>query len=176
MRPPRPFESKRAAGFSLIEVLVALVILSVGTLGIAAMMAVSVRSKNSAYSRAQANDLAYTILDRMRANRATAIQHGYDIALGARPVSPPPGNCIGIEADCRPTEIADLDLTQWKSDLAIILPSGDGSIRTVGQNQMTEVTITILWNDRGAGQAADRGNSTAAPAATTVSFVVNSGL
>src|SRR5579859_6334825 len=95
-----PFRSKRVEGFSLIEVLIALVILSVGTLGIAAMMALSLQNKHSAYSRAQASDLAYTILDRMHANRATAIQHGYDIALGATPVNPPSGSCIGIAADC----------------------------------------------------------------------------
>jgi type IV pilus assembly protein PilV len=126
MSPLRIFGSKRVAGFSLIEVLIALVILSVGTLGIAAMMAVSLKNKNSAYSRAQAGDLAYTILDRMRANRATAIQHGYDITLGAAPADPTPGACIGIAADCSPTQIADLDLNQWKYSLAGILP---GSIR-----------------------------------------------
>jgi type IV pilus assembly protein PilV len=156
--------------------LIALVILSVGTLGIAAMMAVSLKNKNSAYSRAQASDLAYTILDRMRANRATAIQHGYDIALGAAPVNPPSGGCVGIAADCSPDQIANLDLTQWKYSLAGILPSGDGSVRTAGLNQMTEVTITIQWNDRRSGQAADVANNTAAPTAATVSFVVSSGL
>ena len=171
-----PSGSKRTAGFSLIEVLIALVILSVGTLGIAAMMAVSLKNKNSGYSRAQASDLAYTILDRMRANRATAIQHGYDIALGATPVSPPSDGCIGIAADCSPSQVADLDLTQWKHSLAGMLPSGDGSILTTGLNQMTEVTITIQWNDRRSGQAADAVNGTAAPAAATASFVVSSGL
>ncbi|MGE5625332.1 MAG: type IV pilus modification protein PilV, partial [Bacillota bacterium] len=131
MQSPDSSNPKRASGFSLIEVLIALVILSVGTLGIAAMMAVSLKSKNSAYSRTQANDLAYTILDRMRANRATAIQHGYDIALGAKPAAPPADDCIGSASDCTPAQIADLDLTQWKNNLSSILPSGDGSIRTV---------------------------------------------
>ena len=172
-----PSGSKRVEGFSLIEVLIALMILSVGSLGIAAMMALSLQNKNSAYSRAQASDLAYTILDRMRANRATAIQHDYDVTLGTTPVNPPSDSCIGIAADCSPKQIADLDLAQWKRSLAAILPSGDGSIRTVGLNQMTEVTITIQWNDRRPGQAADAANSaTAAPVAATVSFVVSSGL
>ena len=176
MSPQRPLVSKRVSGFSLIEVLVALVILSVGTLGIAAMMAVSLKNKTSAYSRAQAGDLAYTILDRMRANRATAIQHGYDIALGAAPVKPPPDGCIGIAADCSPTQIADLDLAQWKSSLAGILPSGDGSVHTMELDQMTEVTIVIQWKDRRSGQATEAVDSTAAPAAATVSVVVSSGL
>jgi type IV pilus assembly protein PilV len=171
-----PSGSKRVEGFSLIEVLIALMILSVGSLGIAAMMALSLQNKNNAYSRAQASDLAYSILDRMRANHATAIQHGYDIALGAAPVNPPSDSCIGIAADCSPKQIADLDLAQWKHGLAAILPSGDGSIRTAALDQMTEVTITIQWNDRRSGQAAETANGTAAPAAATVSFVVSSGL
>lgn len=176
MSPLRPFVPKRVSGFSLIEVLIALVILSVGTLGIAAMMAVSLKNKNSSYSRAQASDLAYTILDRMRANRATAIQHGYDIALGANPVQYPPDGCIGIAADCSPSQIADLDLTQWKSSIADILPSGDGSVRTVELNQITEATITIQWNERRSGQTAEAANNTATPVAATISFVVSSGL
>lgn len=176
MHRPRPLERNRSAGFSLIEVLIALVILSVGTLGIAAMMAVSVRSKNSAYIRAQANDLAYTILDRMRANRATALQHGYDIHLGAMPVGPPSGSCLGIDADCSPSQIAGLDLLQWKSSLAETLPSGDGSVRTVRQGQLTEVAITVQWNDRTQGPAAEPPSGTAAPAAATSSLVVSSGL
>jgi type IV pilus assembly protein PilV len=176
MSPLRPFGSKRVAGFSLIEVLIALVILSVGALGIAAMTAVSLKNKNSAYGRAQASDLAYTILDRMRANRATAIQHGYDIALGADPDKPPSDGCIGIAADCSPAQIADLDLTQWKYSLAGVLPSGDGSIRTVGRNRITEVTITIQWMDRRSGQAADAVNGSATSAAATVSFVLSSAL
>lgn len=176
MRPFHPFDSRRTGGFSLIEVLIALMILSVGTLGIAAMMAASLKSKNSAYSRTQANHLAYTILDRMRANRATAIQHGYDIALGATAVHPPSGDCIGTAANCSPAEIADLDLTQWKDSLVGILPSGDGSIQTVDRNQITEVTITIQWNDRRARQTTETASNTTAPAAATASFVISSGL
>ena len=176
MCPLRPLKSRHTAGFSLIEVLIALMILSVGTLGIAAMMAVSLKSKNSAYSRTQANDLAYTILDRMRANRPTAIQHDYDIALGAKPATPPSGGCVGLAADCTPAEIANLDLTEWKDSLANILPSGDGSIRTADLDQMTQVTISVQWKDKRAAQAPDSGSNTAAPAAVTMSFVVSSGL
>lgn len=176
MHRPRPSERTRSTGFSLIEVLIALVILSVGTLGIAAMMAVSVKSKNSAYSRAQANDLAYTILDRMRANRSTALQHGYDIHLGAMRMNPPPENCLGIEVDCNPAQIADYDLFEWKSRLADILPSGDGSVRTVRLGQITQVTVTVQWNDRLPAQTAEVPSGTVAPAAVTSSFVVSSGL
>lgn len=167
MKPLSPLKPKPAAGFSLIEVLIALMILSVGTLGIAAMTAVSLKSKNIAYSRTQANSLAYTILDRMRANRATALQHGYDIGFGTTPPRPPPGDCIGTTADCSPPEIADLDLSQWKYSLAKTLPSGDGSIRTAELDHTIQVTISVRWNDNRTGQGAD---------AATQSFVATSAL
>lgn len=174
MRPLYFLTPQRASGFSLIEVLIALMILSVGALGIAAMTAVSLKSKDTAYARTQANDLAYAIFDRMRANRATAIQHGYDIGLGAAPSPSPPGDCIGATADCNPAEIANLDLNQWKNSLARFLPAGDGSIRTVDLKEMTQVTISVQWSDRRANRAADGGNG--APAAVTLSFVVSSAL
>ena len=69
---------RRIAGFSLIEVLIALVILSVGLLGIAAMVSESLKSKDSSYYHTQALNMANGILDRMRANRPTAISNGYD--------------------------------------------------------------------------------------------------
>ena len=58
----------RYAGFSLLEVLVALVILSVGLLGLARMQSTGLRQNNSAYFHSQATTLAYAILDRIRVN------------------------------------------------------------------------------------------------------------
>lgn len=161
--------SRKTAGFSLIEVLIALVILSVGLLGIAAMVSVSLKSKDSSYMRTQATAESSAILDRMRANRATATSGGYDIAIGSSITSPP--NCFGSNP-CTPAQIASIDVAQWKSDLASLLPSGDGSISTVINNQMTQVTITIQWNDQRANQA----NNSSAPPAGTVTFAMTSGI
>lgn len=176
-----PLPSRRAAGFSLIEVLIALVILSVGLLGIAAMVSVSLKSKDSSYYRTQATGLAYAILDRMRANRSSATAQNYDIALSPAAVpSLPSGACYGTGAACTPAQIASLDLNEWKNDLANQLPGGDGSITTQPNSQMTEVTITVTWNDQRATEAietgAAAGSTTAAPVAATLSFTMQSGL
>lgn len=165
--------ARHAAGFSLIEVLISLVILSVGLLGIAAMVATSLKSKDSSYMRTQATALSSAILDRMRANRATATANGYDVALGAVTATLP--SCFGNGAACNPTQVATVDLEQWKSDLANLLPSGDGSISTVINSQMTQVTVTVVWSDQRANQATAAATS-AAPVAATTSFVVTSGL
>lgn len=180
--------SKRSAGFSLIEVLIALVILSVGLLGIAAMVSVSLKSKESSYYRSQATALSYAILDRMRANRAPASTSAYDVAIGqtlgnnltGQSITVPTGDCTDLTSPCNNDQIAALDLTQWKSDLAATLPSGDGSISTVTWNSMTQVTITVQWNDKRATQSVETGAATygtsAAPVAATLSFSVVTGL
>ena len=63
----------RISGFTLLEVLVALVILSIGLLGLAGLQAASLRYNHSSYLRSQATLIAYDIVDRMRANRQEAL-------------------------------------------------------------------------------------------------------
>lgn len=176
-----PLPARRARGFSLIEVLISLVILSVGLLGIAAMVAVSMKSKYSSYQRSQASALAYAILDRMRANRAPAASSDYDVAIGATVgkaltsqsiTGPPTGDCTGTSANCSTSQIAALDLAQWKAELANTLTSGDGSIATASLSQMTQVIIKVQWNDSRADQAT--GAPSSATAITT--FELDTGL
>ena len=62
-----------AKGFTLLEVMVALVVLSVGLLGLAALQTATVRFNQNAYLRSQATNFAYDLADRMRANREAAI-------------------------------------------------------------------------------------------------------
>src|SRR5690349_24146052 len=93
---PRPHE-----GFTLLEVLVALLVLSIGLLGIGKLMMLSARANDSAYMRSQATALAYTILDAMRANRQAAIVQGYDTAMG---VFPGHGTCT-VAAPCNSGQI-----------------------------------------------------------------------
>src|SRR5580698_9232543 len=70
-------------GFTLLEVLVSLVVLSIGLLGIGKLMMFSSRANDSAYMRSQATALAYSILDDMRANEQDAINGLYNTGLGA---------------------------------------------------------------------------------------------
>ena len=70
----RPGRGK-AAGFSLIEVMVAVLVLGVGLLGFALLQTMSVRFTQSANQRTQATNLAYDMLDQMRANRIAAGQY-----------------------------------------------------------------------------------------------------
>lgn len=128
----------RQKGFTLIEVLVAMVVLSIGLLGLAGMMATTMRNNHSAYHRTQATWMAYDMLDRIRANREVALagSNNYNIAVA----TPAPAS----------TTPAGEDLVDWKGRLAANLPGGDGAVTVTPATRA--VTIIIQWNDsRGTG-------------------------
>ena len=151
-------------GFTLIEVLVAIVVLSIGLLGMAKMVMVSSHSNDSAYLRSQATQYAYAILDAMRANRNTALNQGYDTALGAMPANP--GSCVG--AVCANLTLAQYDVYTWKQRMAQVLPSGTASIVTVPAANTTAVII-VQWDDSAAQSAL---KATAVGAAAPMSVVL----
>ena len=115
----------RQRGFSLLEVLVTVVILSIGMLGVAAVLVTVHKANASSYLRQQAVQQAYDILDRMRANRSVALQGGYDVALNTAPGTSSV-NCTS--GGCNPAQLAGYDQWQWLTDLANTLPSGTGSV------------------------------------------------
>ena len=119
-------------GFSLIEVLVALLVLSIGLLGLAALQAQGLRFNHDAYVRSQATNLAYDIVDRMRANRANAANY-----TAADPDLAP---CDPLDASI------DMDLSCWYDSLAETLPGGDGLITANGAANYYDVTVR--WLDR----------------------------
>lgn len=141
------------SGATMIEVLVALFVLSVGLLGVAAMQQVSLRNSHSSQMRAQATALAYDIADRMRANRFEAVRDPspYGVGLG-----PAPAATCSTAAPGDPALQAGCDLVQWKQALAGALPEGDGSVTiepmpAPGVNQVRVATIVVQWRDRADG-------------------------
>lgn len=122
---------KHEKGLSLIEVLVTLLITSVGLLGLAAMQARSLQFNHGAYLRSQANILAYDMADRMRLNKDDARANLYNISLSSG--TPSAGGIVST------------DQNQWLTQIAATLPSGDGSISCA-----TNIcTLTIQWREAG---------------------------
>ncbi len=102
----KPIKLQR--GVSLVEALVALVVMSIGMLGIAGLYIESVKANRTALMRTQAVALAYDMADRIRANRLA--RGTYALALGAAP----PGlqNCVA-GVNCTEDNLASDDLTRW---------------------------------------------------------------
>lgn len=137
MRMIRPARPRAARGFSLIEVMISVLVLSVGLLGLAGLQVVSLKQNHNAYLRTQASHLAYDILERMRANRTAALAGNYD---------------IDFEQAASGTGLVDVDLAQWKTRVAALLPDGDGAV-SVGVGDGVAV-VTVRWDDaRGSGGA-----------------------
>jgi len=145
----------RQRGFTLVEVLVSLVVLSIGLLGMAKLILVSSHSNDSAYMRSQATALAYEMLDNMRANVAAAEAHSYDTAMSSMPAAPT--SCVQTGTACTPTQLALWDVYSWKQHLSAAvtygaLPSGTASVVTSTSTPVT-ATIIVQWDDSSATAA-----------------------
>ena len=137
-----------AAGFTMIEVLVALVVLSVGLLGVAGLQIVGLKGNLSAAFRTQASYLADDIVDRMRANYTAA--RGPDGS--GLPSLQYQLTTMGATAPAGtdPTTVADV--TAWLTELQT-LPSGQGTIQVDPATNIA--TVTIQWLDTRGGDASE---------------------
>jgi type IV pilus assembly protein PilV len=161
-----PIRARRGRGFTLVEVLVALVVLSIGLLGTAKLMLFSSRANDSAYLRTQATGLAYQILDNIRANRQQAINGAYNTALATAPSNPGIA-CIGTVV-CSPPNLALYDVYLWKlrlnatSGLVPVgaLPTGQGSVAVATSSSQTTAVITVSWDDTVAQSSFGPGTAT----------------
>lgn len=123
----------RQQGATLIEVLIAMVVLAIGLLGLAGLQSTSIQSNQGSYYRSQATVLANDMADRMRANRTAALAGGYVIATA--PTSSSSNTVSGTRAE--------KDKAEWLNALAETLPLGTGKI-TLNNNIFL---IEVIWND-----------------------------
>lgn len=131
--------STRAAGFTLIEILVAMLILAIGVLGIAALQYKGLQFNQDAYFRTQINYLAYDIADRMRLNQANAAQYANNLTDYQVPATAPSG--------CDESAVSYTnDLACWKVELYNSLPPG--SVADIASAGSGLYTITLSWTDR----------------------------
>jgi len=152
---------RRQNGFSLIEVLVAMLVLASGLLGLAALQTQGVRFNHDAYVRTNATNLATDIVDKMRLNRTQLIDTTLaEPAVYATANFPPRDNVPPFSvtnppylctADATPTA----DLKCWLNGIELGLPLGRATIAvqgvpitTINQPNRDLYDISILWLDR----------------------------
>ena len=141
-------------GFSLLELLVAVLVVAVGALGVAGLQLASIQNNRGAMQYSVTTALATDLVERMRANPGA----DYSTDLGAAP--PRFHDCLAN--DCAPAQLAQFDLTVWKCALGkwqedttctglpeairpmTVLPGADGRV----VEDAGVVTVTVAWGRR----------------------------
>ncbi len=159
--------ANKQSGFSLIEVMIAALILSIGILGVAGLQIVGMRGTQHSYMKQQAMSLVHSLTERMHSNKAGVISGDYLFNSSGFDCSATPPVCSGSASNCSTAEIAQLD----KLNLICGYKSGSGNrtggvkitsatdIATFAGGQLNvtcpntcatgEVRIEALWDERG---------------------------
>ena len=144
--------SRNQRGFSLIEVLIAVVIVGIGLLGIAALQITTNVYNEASLHRGQATMLAREMIERMRVNVDEAKAGSYDI--NALPTLTT--DCTGAATDCTPAQMREHDLRSWSARVVALLPGGDATIGTDTTVDPVAITVTMIWaGRRSAGMVSD---------------------
>lgn len=143
-------------GFSMIEVLIAIVVLAIGLLGFALLQTMNLRYTQSANSRTIATNLAYSLLDQMRTNRLSAASYAATADIAVNELSATTCNDIGTDA-------VSSGVNNWKCQVFNAL--GPSAVAVVDYDAAGMVSIQLSWGER----AATTGES-------TTSFIVRSQL
>lgn len=154
---------KKNNGFTLIEVLVAVVVLAVGLLGLAALQTTTLSNNQSAYFRSMATQFAYDISDRMRSNEAGVTAGNYNNGAAAD------ANNHCTTNNCSAAQMAGVDLLEWNTTLRQ-LPGGVGIVcldatpndvvataaAPACSNTGSVYAVKIWWDDTKSGNASQR--------------------
>ncbi len=128
-------------GFSLIEVLIALIIMSVGMLGIAGLYVQGMQAGRTSVFRHNAVTLAGDVADRIRANPSAGAT--YAAGVGADK------NCVNGGIDCSPADMAQHDIGLWEQQAARSLPNGTVQINLDNSVAPPTYEIIVSWDEPG---------------------------
>ena len=149
-RSPAPLSMRRQmAAFTLVEILVSLVVLSVGLLGIAALYVESLKAGRTSLNRVTAVTLAGDMADRIRANPGAGPAYA-----GAGPGAD--NDCVNGAGACTAAELAADDWFSWRQNVVTRLP-GDATatIAVAAAPPLTQYTITLNWPETGQEEPAE---------------------
>ncbi|GAB3036018.1 type IVa pilus pseudopilin TppB [Oleiagrimonas citrea] len=126
-------------GVGLIEVMIAVLVLSIGFLGVGALLAMSLSTNNSAMARSMATVNSYSILDAMRADLTNAKAGNYNTTVIANACPSASGS------------LAAFQLNAWCAQLGHDMGAEATTKGTVNCDNVGECTITIEFDDSRAG-------------------------
>ena len=141
--------NRKQSGFTLVEVMVALVVTSVGMLGIGLLYIESLKSNHMSISYTVAVTLAADMADRIRANANGGA--AYALAAAGNGTAGTAGNaCVEGANDCTPAQLAADDWFWWYESVKTQLPENrTANIQVVNAVPVTVYTISVNWPERG---------------------------
>ena len=148
--------SKRQTGVGLIEVLVALLVLTIGILGMVALQTKALQFSQESVYTSQALMMAYEMTDRMRANRGSEDDYLVDYGTAVTAST----NCES--STCSSSQMAEFDTSLWKDAIAANLPEGDGEIAVDNSGLRPLYIISVRFTDQKIDTALE-GGTVAAP-------------
>ena len=122
----RQYFSARQLGFTLVEVLVSMVLLSIGALGFMSLITVGFSGNYLSGQRTQGNILVYTIEEKMRANMQAVRDNDFSSVDTSTLTTAPSVLCMNNP--CTAKQMADADIWLWRTEIARLLPNGVGTI------------------------------------------------
>jgi len=155
-RPSQP-SAVQQRGVSMMEVLIALVLLTTALLGATALQLTGLHNNRSAYYRSQASLIAYDFADRVRVNAAYALgdSERYE-ADSVSPAIPSSTSCAAEVNGCSDAQLRAIDLREWYeyfidvtgvghdgSSYKAVLPAGVGTVSASG----ADYTVTVSWQE-----------------------------
>ncbi len=156
---------RRHRGATLIEVLVAVLLLSIGLLGMVGLQVRTMAYEKGSAVRAAASNLVSDMSERVRANQgagASYVSTGTYAALSAASVTLPSPNCY--TAACTPAQLAAFDLANWRLSARSQMPAGVGAVRNPRAGLYE---VTVAWTDKDFVDSAGTLGTTATCTATT---------
>ncbi len=181
---------KTEQGFTLVEVLVALVIIAVGLLGIAGMNALAISNTSVARTRSLAAIFAQSLSAAMGANPAywagttgtgvatsykppalmTVTSSGGSVTLGDSVLNGLNTDCVATS--CPPDAMAAYDVKKWGADVAAQLPGGTGNIACAVTTKPYVCVISVAWSEKYQALKPAAGNIAAPASAQTFQLIV----
>lgn len=135
---------KRNNGYTLFEVMIAVLIVSFGMIAMGGLMISSMRYSKESANRFVATQQLYEMADRMRANHTGVAAGYYDSASG----TPSASSCR--TASCNISALAQFDISEWNTKNSRVLPMGQGTVAKSGNGFL----IAVSWSET------ERGNPT----------------
>jgi len=153
-----PCAADKQSGFTLVEILVTVLILAVGSLGIASLQLAGLKYTSGSYARTQAVLLADDMANRIKSNRTFALNQlpNGTFELTSPYMTGPFGTVLTstndcLQVTCDSAELAEYDLDSWIAEIQRVLPSGQGQVTIIDRiNPATGLTerqfnIGVQW-------------------------------